>query len=85
VEEFGTTGRVFACIDPEQFQHSFLQWVQALQQVRGDLIAFAAGMCSKIWQPQSTVFIPCMCNISDAMLHIEKLDIILLSFLYRVS
>lgn len=34
-----TFGRVFARIDPEQFQHSFMQWVQALQQVRGDLIA----------------------------------------------
>jgi hypothetical protein len=34
-----TFGRVFARIDPEQFQHSFVQWVQALQQVRGDLIA----------------------------------------------
>lgn len=34
-----TFGRVFARIDPAQFQHSFLQWVQALRQVRGDLIA----------------------------------------------
>jgi hypothetical protein len=33
-----TFGRVFARIDPEQFQHSFVQWVQALQQVHGDLI-----------------------------------------------
>ena len=32
-------GRVFARIDPQQFQHSFMQWVRALQQVRGDLIA----------------------------------------------
>ena len=34
-----TFGRVFARIDPQQFQHSFMQWVWALQQVRGDLIA----------------------------------------------
>jgi predicted transposase YbfD/YdcC len=34
-----TFGRVFARIDPAQFQQSFLQWVQALHQVRGDLIA----------------------------------------------
>jgi predicted transposase YbfD/YdcC len=34
-----TFGRVFARIDPQQFQHSFLQWVQALRQVRGELIA----------------------------------------------
>ncbi len=34
-----TFGRVFARIDPEQFQHSFLAWVQALQQVRADVIA----------------------------------------------
>jgi predicted transposase YbfD/YdcC len=34
-----TFGRVFARIDPQQFQHSFLQWVQALQQVHGQLIA----------------------------------------------
>ena len=34
-----TFGRVFARIDPQQFQHSFMQWVRALQQVRGDLIA----------------------------------------------
>ena len=34
-----TFGRVFARIDPQQFQHSFLQWVQALRQVRGEVIA----------------------------------------------
>jgi predicted transposase YbfD/YdcC len=34
-----TFGRVFARIDPAQFQHSFVAWVQAIQQVRGDLIA----------------------------------------------
>ena len=34
-----TFGRVFARIDPQQFQHSFMQWVRALQQVHGDLIA----------------------------------------------
>jgi predicted transposase YbfD/YdcC len=34
-----TFGRVFARIDPDQFQQSFLQWVQALRHVRGDLIA----------------------------------------------
>ena len=34
-----TFGRVFARIDAEQFQHSFLAWVQALQQVRSDVIA----------------------------------------------
>jgi predicted transposase YbfD/YdcC len=34
-----TFGRVFARVDPEQFQHSFLTWVQALQRVRADLIA----------------------------------------------
>lgn len=34
-----TFGRVFARIDPEQFQHGFLQWVQARQQVRGSRIA----------------------------------------------
>jgi predicted transposase YbfD/YdcC len=34
-----TFGRVFARINPEQFQHSFLLWVQAIQQVRSDLIA----------------------------------------------
>ncbi len=32
-------GRVFARIDPQQFQHSFVTWVQALQQVRSDVIA----------------------------------------------
>ena len=30
---------MFARIDPQQFQHSFMQWVRALQQVHGDLIA----------------------------------------------
>lgn len=34
-----TFGRVFARIDPEQFQRSFLQWVQSIQQVRTDLIS----------------------------------------------
>ena len=34
-----TFGRVFARIDPQQFQYSFMQWVRALQQVHGDLIA----------------------------------------------
>lgn len=34
-----TFGRVFARIDPEQFQTSFLRWVQTIQQVRGDIIA----------------------------------------------
>ena len=34
-----TFGRVFARINPEQFQHSFLRWVQAIQRVRGDVIA----------------------------------------------
>lgn len=34
-----TFGRVFARIDPTQFQHSFLAWVQALQQVQADVIA----------------------------------------------
>ena len=34
-----TVGRVFARIDPAQFQHSFVTWVQAIQQVHGDVIA----------------------------------------------
>ncbi len=34
-----TFGRVFARIDPEQFQHSFVAWVQALQQVRPNVVA----------------------------------------------
>lgn len=34
-----TFGRVFARIHPEHFQQSFLAWVQALQQVRTDVIA----------------------------------------------
>ena len=34
-----TFGRVFARIDPAQFQAGFLAWVQAIQHVRGDLIA----------------------------------------------
>jgi len=34
-----TFGRVFARINPEQFQRSFLLWVQAIQQVRSDVIA----------------------------------------------
>lgn len=28
-----TFGRVFACLDPEQFQHGFLSWVQAISQI----------------------------------------------------
>ena len=39
IRSHDTFGRVFARIDPQQFQHSFMQWVRALQQVRGDLIA----------------------------------------------
>jgi predicted transposase YbfD/YdcC len=34
-----TFGRVFARINPEQFQRSFLLWVQAIQRVHGDVIA----------------------------------------------
>ncbi len=34
-----TFGRVFARLDPIQFQHSFMTWVQALQQVRANVIA----------------------------------------------
>ncbi len=34
-----TFGRVFARINPDQFQQSFLQWVQAVQTVRTDIIA----------------------------------------------
>ena len=34
-----TFGRVFARLDPEQFQRSFLAWVQAMQRVRPDVIA----------------------------------------------
>jgi predicted transposase YbfD/YdcC len=34
-----TFGRVFARLDPEQFQRSFLAWVRALQRVRPDVIA----------------------------------------------
>ena len=34
-----TFGRVFVRIDPDQCQHRFLQWVQALRQVREDRIA----------------------------------------------
>jgi predicted transposase YbfD/YdcC len=34
-----TFGRVFARLDPEQFQRSFLAWVQAIQRVRPDVIA----------------------------------------------
>jgi len=34
-----TFGRVFARIDPDPFQQSFLPWVQALRHVRGDRIA----------------------------------------------
>lgn len=33
-----TFGRVFARINPEQFQHSFLQWIQAVQTVRADVM-----------------------------------------------
>lgn len=36
-----TFGRVFAQIDPAQFQHGFVTWVQAIQQIRGDVIAIA--------------------------------------------
>jgi predicted transposase YbfD/YdcC len=34
-----TFGRVFARLDPEQFQRSFLAWIQAIQRVRPDVIA----------------------------------------------
>lgn len=34
-----TFGRVFARIDPEQFQRSFLTWVQAIQSVHPEVIA----------------------------------------------
>ena len=34
-----TFGRVFARIDPEQFQCGFLAWVQAIQQIHADVIA----------------------------------------------
>ena len=34
-----TFGRVFARINPDQFQQSFLQWIQAVQQRRTDVIA----------------------------------------------
>ena len=34
-----TFGRVFARINPDQFQQSFLQWIQAVQTVRADVIA----------------------------------------------
>jgi predicted transposase YbfD/YdcC len=34
-----TFGRVFARIDPEQFQRSFLAWVQAIQQTHPGVIA----------------------------------------------
>ena len=34
-----TFGRVFARINPEQFQHSFLLWVQAIHHLHTDLIA----------------------------------------------
>ena len=34
-----TFGRVFARINPDQFQQSFLQWIQAMQQRRTDVIA----------------------------------------------
>lgn len=34
-----TFGRVFARINPDQFQQSFLQWIQAVQTVRADIIA----------------------------------------------
>jgi predicted transposase YbfD/YdcC len=34
-----TFGRVFARIDPEEFQHSFMEWVQAIQEItRGQVI-----------------------------------------------
>ena len=36
-----TFGRVFARIDPGQFQASFVAWVQAMQHIRADLIAIA--------------------------------------------
>jgi predicted transposase YbfD/YdcC len=35
-----TFGRVFARIDPEEFQHQFMEWVQAIQELtRGQVIA----------------------------------------------
>ena len=34
-----TFGRVFARIDPVQFQTGFVAWVQAIQHIRADLIA----------------------------------------------
>jgi predicted transposase YbfD/YdcC len=34
-----TFGRVFARIDPEQFQRSLLAWIQAIQRVHPDVIA----------------------------------------------
>ena len=34
-----TFGRVFARINPDQFQQSFLQWIQSVQQRRTDVIA----------------------------------------------
>ena len=34
-----TFGRVFARINPDQFQQSFLHWIQAVQKVRTDVIA----------------------------------------------
>jgi len=35
-----TFGRVFACIDPKEFQRCFINWVQAIQEVmEGEIIA----------------------------------------------
>ncbi len=34
-----TFGRVFACINPEPFQQRLLQWIQAVQTVRADVMA----------------------------------------------
>ncbi len=39
IPSHATFGRVFARIDPEQFQQRFLSWIQAVQTVRTDVIA----------------------------------------------
>jgi hypothetical protein len=39
ISSHDTFGRVFARIDPQQFQQSFLHWVQAIPTVRTDVIA----------------------------------------------
>jgi hypothetical protein len=39
IPSYDTFGRMFARINPDQFQHSFFQWVQAVQTVRTDVIA----------------------------------------------